>query len=493
MAIVAIAAISCNDFLKEDPKTFLSPDNYFTTEAQMQSAVNGLYRQIPSIFNGDVEVGTQRFIFLEYMTGYGRRPRSATTQYLTQANLLTVSEENNNLESMWQSAYNAIENCNNVIAGITSSTANVADDAKNVFLGEAYFLRAYYYFTLVRLWEDVPLKTTPTLDLSENEIPLSSAKDVYLQIESDLLNSEELMGSSAWNRIDGHVSKGAVKSLLAKVYITMAGYPLQLGTEYYKKAYEKAKEVVASKAFSLFTHYSGLTDYGNANSGEFIFSIQRDADRAGSPVHQLMLPYPYPEKEISSNPEGGGAIAPTLEFYNSFADDDQRKAEKGFFYTKMEAKDGSGMVEFDTPYIYKWWDNSAAQNGKSGINYPLIRYADILLIEAEAKTQADGGSTSDASAIDAYYAVRHRAFPSESRPPVITFNEVYKERIFELCFETQTWYDMLRTRKALNTSTGEIVDLIGYQTPGHAAPFAAKDLVFPYPIREKRLNPNLVR
>ena len=89
--------------------------------------------------------------------------------------------------------------------------------------------------------------------------------------------------------------------------------------------------------------------------------------------------------------------------------------------------------------------------------------------------------------------LRVQVLPDEAAPASLDFATVYKERIWELCFETQTWYDMLRTRKALNTTTGEVVDLIGYQTPGHEAAFEEDDLLFPYTLREKRLNPNLVR
>ena len=206
-----------------------------------------------------------------------------------------------------------------------------------------------------------------------------------------------------------------------------------------------------------------------------------------------MLPYPEPAKDISANPQSGGGLAPTQMFYNSYPANDRRTAEKGFYYTEHEAQDGSGMVSLGAPFIYKFWDNNAASSGRSGANYWLLRYADVLLMLAEAKAQADGGSTNSSDAIDAYFAVRVRALPSETKPSSIGVNDILKERFWELCFEGQTWYDMLRTRKALHVNTIQIVDMVGYQTPGHSGPFKESDLLFPYPIREKRLNPNLVR
>ena len=492
-ALALTSLVGCSDFLKENPKTFLTPDNYFTTSEQMQAAVNGLYSYMDDIFDGDIEVGTHRFIFLEYMSGYGERPRTATSFYLTEANLLSVTEENNNLEALWRTAYTAIENANSTIAGMEAYKAEVSAEFRNQLLGEAYFMRAYHYFNLVRLWGQVPLKTAPTTELSSVQIPLSSTEDVYAQIESDLVNAEELMKDLSWVKTDGHVSLGAVKALLSKVYLTMAGYPLSLGKDYYAKAYNKASEIVAKKAYSLYPDYRSMRDNANSNSGEWILCIQREQDKAGSPVHNDMLPYPEPSAEISKNSAYGGALAPTVEFYNSYDADDLRRADYGYYTTKENALDGSGEVDLGRPYIYKYWDSNCASTAKSGANYAVLRYADVLLTLAEAKVMADGGTTSDNTAIEAYYQVRKRAMPAEAKPASLDFNTVYKERLWELCFETQTWFDMQRTRKALNPVTGKVIDLIGYQTPGHEAAFAEKDLLFPYPLREVRLNPNLKR
>lgn len=496
IAAIAMSVVSCDSFLEEHPKTFLSPDTYFTTEEQMTAAVDGLYSFLDDIFNGDIEVGSQRFVFLEYMTGYCYRARSASSIYLQQANSLTVTEENTQLEDIWSSAYHAIENCNVAIDGIESSTADVTEATKNDLLGQAYFLRAFYYFNLVRLWGPVPVRTTPTKDLSNTAIELSDEQTVYDQIVSDLKNAETLMTNSSWTSSDGHVAKAAVKSLLAKVYITMAGYPLNLGKEYYDLAYDEAADVVNNAGISLYSDYATMREDKFACGNETILTIEREADKASSPVHSDILPYPA-ISSISQNSDFGGALAPTVAFYNSYADEDLRKADFGYMTKTYNSIDGTGEVTVDVPYIYKFFDVDAAVNaGKSSMSYPIIRYADVLLLMAEAKAMSDGGTTTDTDAINAYWQVRDRALPStttEVKPTSLSFDTIYKERIWELCFETQTWFDMIRTRKALNTTTGEVVDLIGYQTPGHSAAFEEDDLLFPYPLREKRLNPNLVR
>lgn len=174
-ALAATAALSsCDSFLEESPKTFLSPKYYFQTENQITAGVNGLYTFVDDIFDGDIEVGTQNFIFLDYLPGYGIRPRAASSLYLSQALNLSVTEESTHVENLWKSSYFAIENCNGVIAGIEAAkNVEIAEDTRNKLLGEAYFLRAYNYFNLVRLYGPVPLKTKTTSDLSQAQLPLS--------------------------------------------------------------------------------------------------------------------------------------------------------------------------------------------------------------------------------------------------------------------------------------------------------------------------------
>ncbi|MDD4778067.1 MAG: RagB/SusD family nutrient uptake outer membrane protein [Fermentimonas sp.] len=497
--IVSLVVIlsSCNDFLEEEPKTFLSPDFYFTSEAQLVAAVNGVYTYLDDIFISQIEIGSQTYLFLELLSGYADRPYSGSWIGLSQAISLDVKEDNSYLQIYWQSHYTAIENCNSILENFDKMTPEIISESKkNMLFGEVYFLRAFNYFNQVRMFGEIPLKVTSTKSLSDVVSELSSIDAVYAQIESDLLKADSLMVNGPWASGEGRVARGAVKSLLAKVYLTMAGYPLQKGNEYNQKAYDQAKAVVQSKQFYLFDNYADLREPSNENSGEYIFMIQRESQYAGSPTHFNTLPYPGPATPISAIGSMGGGMGPALSFYGSYPEGDLRLEEKAYYYTKHETLDNPDViVEFGRPYIYKFWDQAAAETGNSGRNYSLIRYADVLLVLAEAKARLDGGTTSDAAAIDAYYEVRSRALPDEGKPASISVDNILKERYWELCFEGQTWYDLIRTRKAFNVTTGNIVDMVGYNAPGHpeGRPFKESDLLFPYPLREKRLNPNLTR
>lgn len=483
---------SCDSFLEEKPKTFLNPESYYQNEKQVFAAVNGIYTFVDNIMDSDIEPGSQSFVFLEFMHGYGERARGSGTQDLAQANSLLIADNNGYVQRFWETAYRAIENSNSIIEGIEGMAEGTISEAKkNQYLGEAYFFRGYFYFNLVRLYGSVPLKLTSTSDVTNTEIELSSTETVYNQIDADLTRAGELMEDLEWTNTGGRVTKGTVKSLHAKVLLTMAGYPLQKGTEYYTKAYNMAKQVYNSGKFYLFDNYGELRTV--ENSGEIIWSIQREADNAGNPLHGALLAYPAPAKAVSANAAYGGAVTVTQMFFDTYPEGDKRTEERQFYYSQQMALDRTGEVDLGRLFIYKYWDQDAAETGKSGANFTLLRYADVLLMMAEAKAQADGGTTTDADAINAYYAVRNRALPQEVKPTSITVDKVLQERFWELAFENQTWYDMVRTRKALHAVTGQIVNMIGYQTPGHTAPFTEASLLLPYPIREVRLNPNLKR
>lgn len=476
---------SCNKFLEEKPTGFISTNAYYKTESQIRAAVNGAYLGLDDMFTADIGVGVSAVFTLEYITGYSVRPRNGADQaWLDMKNLINTDGR---YQTWWNATYYPLENCNSAIANISKTTI-INDEAKNKYLGELYFLRAWYYFQGVRLFGGIPLKTTPTTDLTNIQLPKATEGEIYDQIVSDLEAAEA--SGLPWTDKSGHVTMGAIKSLLAHVYITMAGFPLSKGTPYYQKAYEKSLEVIQSGKFSLFNHYSDLRDPALQNTGEHIFMLQHNEQNSNNIMHFFLMP--YPEAPISVNYTGGGGLAPSMAFYQSYAPDDSRKNNQQFFYTEHEKYGDPGqIIKFRQPYIYKYWDEAAESTGKSGANFSLIRYAGVLLDCAEAKTQADGGQTSDPAAIDAYYLVHHRAVSDYHKPGSISFNQVYKERFWELCFEFKTWYDMVRTRKAFDVVNNKVVNLIGYKAPTHLESFQEKDLLFQIPFNEIQKNPNL--
>lgn len=480
-------ATSCTAFLTEHPENFLSPDDYYHNETQMQAGVNGMYGNLTNMFSGLVAPNHTAYIMLETVTGYYDRTHAFQSQTLGLT--LPILEDNALTPNIW-GYYSGINNCNSVIAGIENSDADVAESVKSKFLGEAYTLRAYYFFQLVRVFGPVPLQIEPTTGTASIVMEPSSEEEVYAQIVSDLEHACELFDAAGgvWAPGDGHLGKGAAKGILAKVYLTMAGYPLQK-KECYDLAYKAASDVVNSGKFSLFNSVQDLRDQSNENGSEYLFSIQYEAENRGSGVHTCLLPYPI-SNNISQTNEMGGAIVPTKQFVATYDENDLRGQEGGFFFTSYPALDGSGDVDFGRPFTCKFFDADAAVTGKSGADFPLLRYADVLLILAESAMKG-ADKTSDANAINAYYQVRHRAVPTEAKPSEITFDQVFKERTWELCFEDQSWFDITRTHKCFDLINNKVVNAIGFKTIMHEQAFQESDMTFPYPLDEVRLNPNL--
>ena len=486
MAVVLLSA-GCTKFLTEEPKTFLSPENYYVSEAQMQDAVNGLYPRIVAAYmDGLVAPNHTTFIMLETLTGYHKRTHAYDSRTLGYN--LPLADDNGLLDNNWNDMYQAISRANYALEGIGNSEADVPEATKNKFLGEAHFIRAYAYFFLVQCYGPVPVPVSPVKGKSDIVTELTPISGVYQQILDDLGEAESLL--TVWNPGDGHVGLGAVKALLAKVHLAMAGYPLRQ-TEHYAQAVAKAKEVVSSNAFSLYTEVSDIADAAKRNKEEAIYTAQYNKTNGGSPMHTIFLPYyaGWDAEQIAESQTFGGAIVPSQTFINTYEDGDKRAREKGWYYNSYRKLDGSGNADFPQPFIYKYFDADAVTSNSSDVQFPMIRYSDILLVLAEAACA--GGSTSDAAAIDAYYQVRNRWCPMV-RPSSISFEDVYKERVWELCFEGQNWFDMLRTRKVFNVSNKRVVDMIGFTPQEHpGVPFTEDCLLFPYPVAEKRLNENL--
>ncbi len=475
-SLIALTFMSCTDFLEEDPVGILTTSQFFKTPNQIQTAVDGAYsglaRPYTSVFLG---LPISEFLSFSALPGLSVAPFFTGQAEATYVNLDDMDPNNPYLGEAFKTIYIPMENINTVIANVAETT--VIDEAsKNAYLGQMYFLRAYYYYYGVKLFGEIPLKTTPTEGLKDLEIPKATVEAIYNQIVQDLQLAEG-MGLPLTD-VSGHASLGAVKTLLSKVYLEMAGFPLKKGAEYYQKAYDKSLEIISSGGFNLFSEYSDLRSPNNKNKGEHIFMIQRQVNVANNEQHNAVLPPAIP----SDGNIFDSALEPTMDFFNSYRPGDRRAEDKAFFYIYAPG-------EITT---YKYWDEEAAASSPSGANIPIFRYADVLLLCAEAKANVDGGTTSDSNAINAYFEVRSRAFPSETKPVSISVDDVLKERIWELSFEYLiTWFDMQRTHRALDVISGNMVELLGYQAPAHSNPFKESNILLPMPVSEIDLNPLL--
>ena len=495
LSIILLSSTACTKWLEkkdEDPSN-LSPDSYYTLPAHAEAAIAAAYAQTRFI-NGGAGIFANNFSMVEMVTGTAK---TETGQNTDLNNLLGLSYNGDNVfvGNWWNGAYSVIAQANLVLDKVPGITP-MDDDQKQRILGEAKFLRAWSYFYLVRLYGAVPVITTPveasSPELTPSRTPIDS---VYAQIVKDLTEAEA--SGLEWTDASGRASLGAVKAELAEVYLTMAGFPLSKGATYYQMAAAKALEVINSGKFSLFTNYFDLHNEAQENKGEHIFELQYLSGVADNPNQGILLPN---FKEVSAYGTEIGSTVPTLQFYQSFEPGDLRAVvREGFFYTHYYDAGNGPLKDLSAPYIYKFFDVVA--NGTTGVpgtatsslNWPNIRYAQVLLTYAEAQNEADGAPNT--AAWNALSAIRTRA--ALTTPAVGTFSQatfrdaVLKERWHELCYEQITWFDMVRLRKAYNEESHAFDDFVGHRFPDNGSTLAEKNLLFPLPTAEMLNNPNL--
>lgn len=494
-----ILAAGCSDFLEEEDPTNMTSDTFFTLPEHAEAIVNATYENL-RFFSAGAGIFSANFQMIDALSG---TTRTETAQNSDLNNLYGYSYTGDNLHlsQWWRELYEGIANANLAIDKIPSVPL-LTDNERAMWMGHAYFLRALHYYYLVRLWGDVPLITSPVYSVdSEDLFPArSSVQTVYDQIVADLLLAEA--AGFPMKDESGRASQGAVKALLANVYLTMAGQPLNKGNEYFQKAADKAKEVINSAQFKLFQTYDSLHLRSQKNKKEHIFMAQYSVS---ANVDNGIQPLLHPNiKNMSAYGTEIGTTVPTVSFYNSYETGDKRTVnQQGYFYTSYFSGGNGAPYELNNPYIFKFFDYEAngtpetedaeavGGTSRSDLNWPIIRYAEVLLTFAEAQNEVSGPT---AESIDAVYQIRNRAGLTTPTLGSVTkeqFREmIWKERWHELCFEGITFFDMLRLRKVYNEGGDTFSDFVG-GTTGTGITLQQKHLLLPLPAADFRNNTNL--
>lgn len=482
LLILSCFFLSCEDFLDETPKSLKTIVGISLLDAQ--ESVNGIYAFLRAPYD---KTGYAKMAYssLEVSTGFLKPALGTQDTDMEDAYRLIYSSSSANAELLWSTYYKGIEAANVAIASIPNITdPELTTNIAKSLLGEAYFLRAYYYFQLVQIFGDIPLNTTPSSSLQDGTLSKSTVNEVYeTLIVPDLIEAES--AGLPNNSTSGRVTLGAVKSLLAKVYLTMAGNPLNQ-TEKYSLAKDKANEVINSSEYSLFqtdsssTWFDKLSDPVNDNLGENIFMVQYASNGVTSSFTNYFTP--LGGEAITDQNLHFGGMEPEVDFINSYDSADLRGQNQGFFFNELDG------ITFNNSLYKFFYDGYRTANGVSNKDFPLIRYADVLLTYAEAQNQS---GSADATAYEALNAVRSRAgltdvsglSNSEFR------EEVLKQRVLEFPAEAGLiWFDMRRTMKAFN-GTG-FNDFVGHTLP-NGKTLTADHIYFPIPQSEVVLNPNL--
>jgi hypothetical protein len=478
--IIAVGTVSCNEFLEEKPNTLTTQADLSSVESA-RAFLASIYGNVNVVATGSGGWGGNTLSLLEFMTG---KADGVSQTDAFRFNQLTYDSQAFYIDTYWSSLYQGILRCNVALKQIPKFTILTAAQ-KTDFLAEIRTMRAFYYFYLVRMYGDVPLVTEPVVGLDNVNIIRTSVKQIYDEIIiPDLLEAEK--APLAWRRPNGEVSKGLVKALLADVYLTYGGFPVNAGQTAFAESAKRSKELVDLRmtTFPLFKEYRDMIIPANKNSGEFIFQVQFNKIDRNNPLTPVVLPT---FAGISRYANEFGGLVPRIEFINSYDPNDKRIGEKQYYFTEYNGKQLGGR------YIYKWFDKQAVDNDtRSELNFSIYRMPDVMLLYAEASNKAEG--TPNQLAIAVVNEIRARA----GLAPIDILNgeaferEVWNQRYLELSFEGKIWFDMLRTRRVRNDLTKVYDNFVGH-TNVFGSTFQDKNLLFPIPIREIQANPALTQ
>lgn len=513
----------CKKFLESTPTDFLAPSNYFENEEQLNFALNAVY----DVLGNSKLYGAQL---------HSRHNMQADEGFYNGSTLLIGPEVYNfeamdgELEHFWRQLYNGVARANTLIKNVNNNQA-IPIEVRNRVRGEALFLRAYYYFLLVQNYGDVPLLVNPTGSSKDVNIPQTAAKEVYLQIIADMKEAEALVLPISEIGHGGRVSKSAVRGVLARVCLHMAGKPVEE-----KSMYQEAKiwleKIITENEHSLNPSYDQVFINYAADIydiKESIWEVEFWGNSAGSFVESGYVGSWIGVRNTATTNDIGysfGRILATGKHYRTYETGDLRRNWNivPFAYRA----DGSKSNYPANPTTAQQYVRNAGKYRReyevvlpkssqlTPINFPLLRYADILLMYAEVLNELEGGPS-----VEAFHAinqVRRRGFGKllpNANPSTIAsndlkesqitgdakawfFEELVKERTRELCFEALRRPDLIRwgiflpTMKAnlamMNTDLGSTAwQSLTYRN------VQDKHVIYPIPARELELNKELVQ
>jgi len=414
--LLSLGFTSCKKFLNTDPSDFLTQEEYYNTESKLMSALAGVYQPL-----GTAGLyGDNMFDQLGAATDEGFYARSAQT---TGTMVYNFDYTNANLADFWNQLYIGIERANILIKNI--NVASLDERKREAILGEVMFLRGYYHFLLVSNFGDVPLKTEPTPSVSAVYVSRNPAKEVYAQVLADMEAAESKVFTATELGYGGRISKTAVEGILARVCLTMAGFPLKDESKY-ADALKWATLVKQSGEHRLNSSYrqvfinvhhdlydvresmwevenkgTGADGYGNANRLGNTNGIVATADAVAAVVG-----YSY------------GFINTTAKLYNLYSSGDLRRdwniAPYTYGYNTAAASVYKNYLVASNIYgrnAGKWrreYELTATKSKNiTPLNFSVLRYSDVLLMLAEAENHVNGPTE---IAYDAINQVRRRAF-----------------------------------------------------------------------------------
>lgn len=467
IAIFSTTIISCSDeFVNRDPVYSVGSENYFNSKTDYDNALTGAYDLLQSTF---VNVLMGEIASDNTLAGGGNATDVPGYQQIDD---MIHTPVNAQVKTLWDYMFAGVQRCNYILE-FKDKTDFVG---KNQVIAETRFLRAYYHFELVKWFGAIPLNGDKRFTVgNEKLIPRSSVSDVYAVIEADLIFAKDNLSPTAAQK--GRATKGAALALLGKAYLYQNKFS-QAATTF--------ESLIATSSYSLVTDYNSIFEDAGENGSESVFEVQyTDLEGAGFGCLQcsegnVAVGFNGPRDYTGTLFTSGFSFnVPTQKIVNCFQAGDRRKAvailDIEAWATNTGAKFSKGN-EHTGFYNRKYIPRKRSANAQGDLNltnpnnYRAIRYADVLLMAAEAYSR---GGIDDSKAKNYLNQVRRRAFGdlnhdiTASGPALTDF--ILTERRIELVGEGHRFFDLVRTGKAAQ-------EIEGFK--------AGKNELFPIPIEE---------
>lgn len=455
LLFLAMGIFACTD-LAEEPLGVLAPDGFFKTEGDVEAAIFGAYGRIASERNW----GRKLALTIMLRSDMVDIANPGTPARRIQMNNFTDDAFSGMTSNFWPNIYESISAANTAIYG-AGILENIDEDTRNALIAEGKFIRAINYFNLVRLFGDVPYITEAVNDPEAvREISKTPASEIYQDLIADLeFGIEHLpMTQDARSR----ATAGAAATLLADIHLTLGNYD---------KAFENAKWVISKASeleYSLEPDYQNLFDASKHDGQkEHIWVIDFLGQQNGGDGEGDDLIGPL-TGVTGTDMQGWDVAAPSMAVYNSFDQNDYRTAVS--FLT--ETTSGGVMLpyaewKYPRPHIAKYtrFPGVADVNTRyTDHNYAIYRYADVLLMAAEAGNELTGPNAELEGYVNQIRArARNAAGVANSIPENVASgmskeefrNMVLEERRIELCFEMKRWWDIKRRNLGDEVFKGE--------------------------------------
>lgn len=428
LVFVLINIVSCEKFLDTKPGDFVVPDQYYNTGQQLNEALAGVYSSLTTVST----YGLFMSFYLVAGTDEGFYKNTSAVPHPANYDI-AVSEPkiNNN----WNDLYDGINRANNLLANIGKPTMD--ETKRNAIKGEALFLRAFMYFQLVSQWGDVPMFLEPTVDSRKVNNPATSSKAVYEQVLKDMKEAKDLVNDYAVNGSPVHVSKTAIQAMLARVCLKMAGEPLK-DVSKYTEARAWADSVIKSNKHSLNTDYKQIfinesADLFDNAYKEVLWEIDFYGNNTGNEMlggrWNIYMGVKNANKDVGYS---YGYMGATSYLYKLYKPGDLRRDWAIAPYSIYKSNsDIEIIIPSSDTYSRtegKWrrqYETILPRNTEyNATNFPVIRYADVLLMFAEADNELNGPTQAAYDAINSIRRRGHGLIPSSPASSVSVVSNI---------------------------------------------------------------------